>query len=155
VANIDLAPTILDLAGARPCRSAGRCRVLDGRSLTGLLRGESEWPDDRAVLVEFDAGERARRAKVCRYQGVRVAGRVYVRHTAAADPATGLCAPIDEVEHYDLAADPDQLDNLHPTASATPASPAEAQMQERLEELRDCAGIAGRDPRQSGRPYCE
>ncbi|HZA89724.1 MAG TPA: sulfatase [Solirubrobacterales bacterium] len=155
VANIDLAPTILDLAGARPCRSAGRCRVLDGRSLTGLLRGDSEWPGDRAVLIEFDAGERARRAKVCRYQGVRAADQVYVRHTAAADPATGLCEPIDEVEHYGLAADPDQLDNLHPADTAAPASPAEAQMQERLEELGECAGIAGRDAPLAGRSPCE
>ena len=155
VANIDLAPTILDLARARPCRSAGRCRTLDGRSLTGLLRGESGWPDDRAVLVEFDAGERARRAKVCRYQGVRLAEQVYVRHTAAADPATGLCEPIDEVEHYDLGTDPGQLDNLHQADAGAPASPAEVQMQERLQELRDCAGIAGRDARQSGRPFCE
>jgi N-acetylglucosamine-6-sulfatase len=155
VANIDLAPTILDLAGARPCRSAGRCRILDGRSLTGLLRGESGWPADRAVLVEFDAGERARRAKVCRYQGVRVADDVYVRHTAAADSATGLCEPIDEVERYDLEADPFELDNLHPAGSGSPSGAIEAELDARLDQLRDCAGIAGRDPRQSGRPFCE
>jgi hypothetical protein len=155
VANIDLAPTILDLAGARPCRSAGRCRVLDGRSLTGLLRGESEWPAERAVLVEFDAGERARRAKVCRYQGVRVADQVYVRHTAAADPATGLCEPIDQVERYDLAADPFQLENLHPAASGSPSGAIEAELDARLDQLRDCAGIAGRDAPLAGRSPCE
>jgi N-acetylglucosamine-6-sulfatase len=155
VANVDLAPTILDLAGALPCRSAGRCRVMDGRSLTGLMGGEGAWPDDRAIVVEFDAGERARRAKVCRYSGVRVAGQVYVRHTAAADPATGLCHPIDEVEHYDLAADPYELENLHPADPIGPDGTEEAELEERLARLRDCAGIAGRDPRQQGRSYCE
>jgi N-acetylglucosamine-6-sulfatase len=155
VANIDLAPTILDLAGATPCRSRSRCRVLDGRSLTGLIRGDGAWPAERGILLEFDAGERARRAKVCRYQGVRAGGHTYVSHTAVADPVTGLCGPTAEVEHYDLGADPFQLENLHPADSVDPQGPAEVALQERLDELRDCAGIAGRDPRQSGRPYCE
>ena len=155
VANVDLAPTILDLAGARPCRRSGRCRVLDGRSLTGLIGGESTWPADRAMLVEFDAGERARRGKVCRYEGVRVSGQIYIRHTAAADPATGLCEPIDQTERYDLRADPYELDNLHPIDSVAPQGSAEVALQARLDELRDCAGIAGRDPSQNGRPHCE
>ena len=39
VANIDLAPTILKLAGAQPCRAGQRtCRRMDGRSLLPLLR---------------------------------------------------------------------------------------------------------------------
>jgi N-acetylglucosamine-6-sulfatase len=155
VANIDLAPTILDLAGADPCRSARRCRVMDGRSLIGLIQGRAGWPEERAIGVEFDAGPRARRTLVCRYQGVRVADSFYVRHAAAADPATGACEPIDEVERYDLAADPYQLENIHPPDPAVPEPVAEAQLRERLERLRDCAGIAGRDPRQSGRPFCE
>ena len=36
-ANIDLAPTILELAGTKPCRSASDCRTMDGRSLVPLL----------------------------------------------------------------------------------------------------------------------
>jgi N-acetylglucosamine-6-sulfatase len=155
VSNVDLAPTILDLAGARPCRAAGRCRVMDGRSLRGLIGGDAAWPADRAIVVEFDAGPRARRALVCRYSGVRVEGAIYIRHTAAADPATGDCEPIDEVEHYDLAADPYELDNLHPPGSVAPDGTAEVALEQRLERLRDCAGIEGRDPRQRGRPYCE
>jgi N-acetylglucosamine-6-sulfatase len=155
VANVDLAPTILDLARARPCRRTGRCRVLDGRSLTGLIGGDATWPADRAILVEFDAGPRARRALVCRYQGVRVDGAIYIRHTAAADPVTGDCEPIDQIEHYDLGADPYELDNLHPLDLVGPLGPAELALQERLDALRGCAGIAGRDPREGGRPYCE
>jgi len=38
VAGIDLAPTILDLAEAEPCRLKDDCRVVDGRSLLPLLR---------------------------------------------------------------------------------------------------------------------
>jgi N-acetylglucosamine-6-sulfatase len=155
VSNVDLAPTILDLAGARPCRGAGRCRVLDGRSLTGLIGGGAAWPTDRAILVEFSAGERARLANVCRYAGVRVSAQIYVRHTAAADPATGVCEPIDEIERYDLGADPYELDNLHQIDSVGPQGSTEMALQRRLDELRDCAGIAGRDPRQNGRPNCE
>jgi N-acetylglucosamine-6-sulfatase len=155
VANIDLAPTILDLAGATPCRRKGRCRVMDGRSLVGLARGESAWPPDRALAVEFDAGDRARRAKVCRYAGVRVGAQVYVRHTAVADPLTGACRPVDEGEHYDLAADPFQLDNLYPADPASPEGAVEQELGARLERLRDCAGIAGRDRLPAGREHCE
>jgi len=155
VANIDIAPTILDLAGARPCRSAQACRVMDGRSLLGLIRGGAGWPDDRAIVLEFDAGPRARRTLVCRYQGVRVANHVYLRHTAAADAVTGECRPIDEREHYDLASDPFQLDNLYPAGAGTPQGAAEAQLDAKLEQLGDCAGVSGRDPASGARPFCE
>ena len=156
VANVDLAPTILELAGATPCRRRKDCRVMDGRSLTGLIRGEDAWPEERAIVLEFDAGERARRTKVCRYAGVRAAGRVYLRHSAAADPVTGECQPIDEGEHYDLATDPFQLDNLYPADPLSPEGAVEEELQARLEVLRDCAGIAGRDaPPPSGHSYCD
>ena len=49
-ANIDLAPTILDLAGASPCNAQGQCRTLDGRSLLGSLgAGGDPIPSDRHV----------------------------------------------------------------------------------------------------------
>jgi N-acetylglucosamine-6-sulfatase len=155
VANIDLAPTILDLAGAEPCRPRKSCRVMDGRSLLGLIRGNAAWPEDRAIAIEFDAGERARRALVCRYEGVRVAGQVYIRHTAAADPLTGECRPIDETEHYDLAADPFQLDNLFPADPGSSEAAIEDTLAARLERLRECEGIPGRDPVPARHEYCE
>ncbi|HSJ16730.1 MAG TPA: sulfatase [Solirubrobacterales bacterium] len=155
VANIDLAPTILDLAGAEPCRGRTRCRVLDGRSLTGLIRGDGAWPAERGILVEFDAGERARRAKVCRYQGVRAGGHTYVRHTAISDPVTGLCEPTEEVEHYDLSADPFQLENLYPAEPGSPQEAIEAGLEARREGLRGCAGVAGRDATLADRLPCE
>ena len=155
VANIDLAPTILDIAGARPCRRGGRCRTMDGRSLVPLARGDGGWPAERAIAVEFDAGERARRALVCRYSGVRVAGQVYVHHSAIANPADGTCEPADEGERYDLGADPYQLDNLFPAAAGTPEAAAEAELRARAAKLHGCAGIAGRDSSRPAGPYCE
>jgi N-acetylglucosamine-6-sulfatase len=155
VANIDLAPTILDLAGAEPCRRRKSCRVMDGRSLLGLIRGTAAWPEDRAIAIEFDAGERARPTLVCRYEGVRVAGHVYVRHTAAADPLSGECQPIQETEHYDLVADPFQLDNLFPADPGSPEAAIEDTLDARLERLRDCEGIPGRDPVSVRHEYCE
>lgn len=46
VANVDLAPTIVALAGATARRT------MDGRSLLPLLQGQSFWPTPRHVLVE-------------------------------------------------------------------------------------------------------
>ena len=71
VANVDLPATILDLAGAEPCRSAGRCRTLDGRSLLGLAAaGRRRWPADRAIPLELDTGGQAGRS----LQPVRLPG---------------------------------------------------------------------------------
>ncbi len=42
-ANIDVAPTLLDLAGADPCISIGECRRIDGRSLLDALAGDFSW----------------------------------------------------------------------------------------------------------------
>ena len=45
VANVDIAPTILSLAGAQPCNGAGVCRVLDGRSLLPAIQSDgANWP---------------------------------------------------------------------------------------------------------------
>src|SRR5918999_423620 len=57
VANIDLAPTILDLAGGEPCGKRGECRRMDGRSLVPLLEGRrGGWPRGRALVLELDRG---------------------------------------------------------------------------------------------------
>ena len=62
VGNIDLAPTILDLAGARPCSASGDCRTMDGRSLMPILRRSGRGPRNRGFLVEYRA---ARRGPAC------------------------------------------------------------------------------------------
>jgi arylsulfatase A-like enzyme len=85
-ANVDLAPTILDLAGAQ----AGR--TLDGRSLVPLAETPT-WSDDRAVLLENQ--RRGRRSL-----GVRTSAFKLIEY------------PTGEQELYDLRTDPDEMTNL-------------------------------------------
>jgi hypothetical protein len=86
---------------------------------------------------------------------VRTAGDTYIRYTAAADPLTDECRPIDETEHYDRVADPFQLDNLFPADPGSPEGAIEDTLDARLERLRDCEGIPGRDPVSVRHEYCE
>jgi N-acetylglucosamine-6-sulfatase len=154
VANIDLAPTILDLAKAGPCRSANSCRVMDGRSLVPLLRGKTDkWPHERALLLELGP-TRAEilQGRPCRYRGILVPGAMYVKHTAVAPPGIGKCKSVDEIEYYDLGSDHFQLDNLH--GAPGDSTNEERRLARRLRRLRNCSGIKGRDPHREGRAYC-
>jgi arylsulfatase A-like enzyme len=152
VGNIDLAPTFLDLARARSCKGGGACRTMDGRSLLGLLSGEGGFPARRALLTEFDVGNNtSQQDGLCRYAGVRADGSIYVEHTVART-ATDGCLQTPERELYDLEADPFQLQSLE---RDTAADGLEASLRTRLDGLRDCAGIAGRDEPADGRPFCE
>ncbi|MEZ5060453.1 MAG: sulfatase [Solirubrobacterales bacterium] len=157
VANVDLTATILDLAGADPCRKRGDCRTLDGRSLLGLAAGRTRgWPDDRALPLELDTGgRRADAYSSCTYQGMRSADEIFLHHTAVAD-GDGECGPADETERYDLTTDPYQLQNL----AFSPTNPAaeallRAKLEQRADSLSRCAGIKGRDHRTGDRPFCE
>ena len=155
VANIDLAPTILELTGALPCRPGPGCRTLDGRSLLPLLRGdEASWPADRALEIELrrsSPGNPAGDQVFCSYQGLRTPSVAYFEFFNAL--AAGLPCPLEEdlfaqPESYDLVADPFQLESLG----------ADSDLADRLAELRDCAGIADRvppDPVPASGHYCE
>ena len=157
VANIDLVPTLLDWAGADPCRSSGDCRTMDGRSLVGLLSGENAgWPDERALLVEYGrAVEGDNILGVCGYQGLRLPETLYIEYTSLRS-ASRVCEPSRERELYDLDADPHQLANLFPPAPATPEAQKLGELEARLSSLQDCSGIAGRDPDPEGRrTHCE
>jgi N-acetylglucosamine-6-sulfatase len=156
VANIDLAPTILDLAGAEPCATPVDCRTMDGRSLMPLLTGSGAWPKKRGLLTEYRVPDLGRYS-TCQFAGIRTQSTIYVEHSRAVQPGTSQCVATDQRELYDLKADPFQLHNL--CFGGTPANcPVELEQldfERRLDLLQTCAGIAGRDPAVDGRPHCE
>ena len=103
MANIDLAPTFLDLAGvAVP-------DWMQGRSLVPLLRGESpaDWRSSVYYRYYHDPGDHDTRA----HYGVRTATHKLIHYWRK-----------DAWEMYDLAADPQELHNLlfDPAEAAQP-----------------------------------
>ncbi len=154
VGNIDIAPTILDLAGARPCGGRG-CRTMDGRSLMPLLTGRGAWPRDRALLNEYSVRDLPRYS-TCRFAGIRTRSEIYVEHYRVVDPRTGDCERTLETERYDLRRDPHELDSLchGGTPASCPDGGSQARLEAELQRLRRCAGIRGRDRRVDGRPFC-
>jgi len=122
VANIDIAPTIVDAANARAARR------MDGRSLLPLLRNARlRWRSD--VLLERGPAEGGRRAQAQRFAAVRTTRYVYAEYGSG------------ERELYDLRSDPHELQSRHD-------DPAYATVRERLArrlvQLRSCAGAACR-----------
>ena len=156
-ANIDLAPTILQLARGEPCRSKSSCRTMDGRSLLGLLtRRSTAWPEDRAILLGFTSGhQKNAKGESCNFSALRTGDRSYVEYRAIPNPRSGRCQATEEFEFYDLDRDPYQLDNLADPEDGPSPDGSEPSLETRLANLEDCAGIAGRDERVDERPYCE
>ena len=146
VGNIDIAPTILDLANAKPCLGKkGGCRVMDGRSLLDPMRGNASAFRGRYLAIEQG---------VCGYRGARNLTEIAVEHLGTRIEETEQCAPEREYEVYDLFSDPFQLTNLYP--GKTPAQVQfESELFGQVELLRDCAGIAGRDPVPPSGHYCQ
>jgi arylsulfatase A-like enzyme len=113
VANVDLAPTIVELAGA----TVGL--TMDGRSLVPLLEDPSEEWNRAIVLESWTAAD---------FSAVRTDRYVYADY-----PTFG------ETELYDLADDPHQLVSRHDDPAYTEI---EAELAERLAALRRCRGSA-------------
>jgi hypothetical protein len=122
-----------------------------------LARGESpDWAPDRNIVIELDRrfGEESLPFRPCYYQGLRTVQYSYVDYLSLPGP-DGLCRESKQIDFYDLDADPYQLENLFPTPPATPERTAYDQLTARLAELRDCAGIEGRDPAPASGHYCD
>jgi N-acetylglucosamine-6-sulfatase len=158
VGNIDLAPTILALANADPCRPRHGCRTMDGRSLLPLVTGSGRWPDDRALLTEYRQPNLPRYS-TCEFAGIRTRDEIYVEHYRVANASTGQCDDLDPpaVELYNLASDPYELDNqcYGGDAANCRRDEVQADLERRLAKLRECAGIRGRNEKVNGRPFCE
>jgi N-acetylglucosamine-6-sulfatase len=155
VGNIDIAPTILDLAGATPC-AHGKCRTMDGRSLLPILDRGGDWPQGRALLNEYRVPD-VPRYSTCRFAAIRTRDEVYVEHDRVVNPSTGECEPTLQKERYDLEADPFELQSLcfGGAADSCPHDTEQDALERGLDRLRHCAGIKGRDNRVAGRPFCE
>lgn len=144
--NIDVAPTVLDLAGAAPCLEPDRCRRPDGRSMIGGLTGDEPWPADRPILIEADQqGRIAGGTLACNYAGVRTADQLYVDYVSVVDPERTGCEPSEESEHYRLDRDPKENHNLWP-----PRNEVDRVEQTRLhaltEQLSTCSGNVAEPP---------
>ena len=146
VANVDLAPTILDLAHGQPCRTDSDCRVMDGRSLLPIMNGRGGFPDL--------AGAPARDLRLRLPRGPdRRRGLSRVRSWA-------------DTEHRRMRADRDralrsrqrssyQLENIYPAPRRSAEADRELELNRIMSRLSDCAGIKGRDPEPASGHYCE
>jgi arylsulfatase A-like enzyme len=154
VGNIDIAPTILELAHAKPC-TGDQCRTMDGRSLMPLIEKRGPWPRDRALLNEYRVPDVARYS-TCEFAAVRTRSELYVEHYRAVDATTGECHPTLQLERYNLAADPFELNSrcIGGAPGSCPHDAMQNKLEDRLERLRRCAGIKGRDRRVARRPFC-
>jgi arylsulfatase A-like enzyme len=158
VNNLDLTATILDLAGASACTAAGSCRTLDGRSLRPLLNGRRPgWSRGRTLLYQLGGNRTCGVVPTERglnnfYDALRTKRYVYVELDRV-NKETGVCDR-PEYELYDLKRDPNQLRNQAVNPAVATPSPLQAALAARLDALRSCAGIGGRDPA-GARPYCE
>ena len=110
VVNADLAPTILDLTGARADIP------IDGVPLTGSLRGKAP---GRQILLE------AANRKVDHFHAVQTERWLYVQRRH------------DRSELYDLRSDPDELDNL---ARDPSYAAVVGHLDDAVRRLKDCSG---------------
>jgi arylsulfatase A-like enzyme len=149
IGNIDLAPTIVELAGATPGR------VMDGESLlpfakaadhrrTRSLGLESDFPPvtgtTGAVVPQYHQGVHVY------YDGIRTTRFKYVQWFRDVDGN-----PTTEEELYDLESDPFELQSLH---ASSPHAGVKAALRRELESLKGCAGAECRRDFVEPSPAC-
>jgi N-acetylglucosamine-6-sulfatase len=103
ISNVDLAPTIADLAGVIPATP------IDGRSFAAALRGDG-WTSPDAVFLDW-AGDR----DIPPWSGVRTPDFVYIENADGSVELydlTGRLAPADPLELRNRAYDPRYLDAI-------------------------------------------
>jgi len=93
-ANIDIAPTIAELAGAEPAD------FVDGRSFAPFMISSAQQPADWRRSLVIETGDLDRESPVIAYRGVRTEKFIYIEYENA------------ELEFYDLVNDPNEMDNL-------------------------------------------
>ena len=101
--NVDVAPTILELAAVRVPRD------MDGKSVVRTLKGEAG-PVRQSLLIEYYSDTEFPRLRNLGYQAIRTDRHKYIRYRDLRD--------VDEL--YDLQQDPYELRNLLPDAAAGP-----------------------------------
>ncbi len=119
--NIDLAPTLLELAGSEPSRP------LHGRSLVPLLRGETPSDWRTSILIEYYSDTVFRRIVTMGYKAVRTERYKLIDYLELEG--------MDEL--YDLEIDPFELDNvIGDPAYAELESEMRSELQRLLDETR-------------------
>ncbi len=122
-ANIDLAPTIADVAGATPLVK------VDGRSLMPLAAHPDRYKGREILLEQYSGLGEAGEANTGVYKAVRTQRYKYVENAGG------------ENELYDLQEDPYELDNLY---GKRKYAELEGYLHEELAGLADCAGASCR-----------
>ncbi len=122
VTTVDLASTVVDLAGATPGRT------LDGRSLAGAARGQGRL---RADTVLVQAGARSARAGTgpWMFRGVRTDRYTLTKWRKRSGRI--------HIDLFDRRRDPEQVDNL---AGSRRYRPVRLELKKRLRALDGCAG---------------
>ena len=131
VANVDLAPTILDAAAVKPDVT------LDGSSLLAIAADDTV-PDQRSYLLESCTVAAGITLRLCIWNRSRRASSVFAVRSPQfmyAEHSTG------EVELYDLERDPDQLVNVSQALEYRNELTALA---DRLQTLKSCRGAVCR-----------
>jgi N-acetylglucosamine-6-sulfatase len=116
VSNIDLAPTIVQITGARPGRS------MDGISLLPLISNAGAEANRTLLFESFDTGT----------FGVRQGPWIFNRYAN------------DDEELYDLGSDPFELNNLRSGPGAGSYLSIRNQLAAQLDRLKNCAGASCR-----------